>query len=107
VTVNSGTGSSLRVITQADYLRPPSPRYPPLAHRLGLQGVVLVRVTIAMTGEPVRVEIERSSGFRLLDDAALAAVRKAWFRPLLESGTARVVEALIPVDFSTDPMARA
>jgi periplasmic protein TonB len=91
--------SPLRVITPADYLRSPAPRYPPLARQLRQQGVVMVRVTIAATGEPMQVQIEKSSGFRLLDEAALDAVRKAWFRPMVESGTAHVAAALVPIEF--------
>jgi len=92
---------ALRVITPADYLRSPAPRYPPLAKQLRQQGVVMVRVRIAASGEPLQVDIEQSSGFRLLDDAALAAVRKAWFRPLQEGGIARAIEALVPIEFIT------
>lgn len=65
----------------AAYLRNPPPRYPPAARRNGDEGTVLLRVLVAADGAAVKVELDRSSGSALLDNAALEAVRGWRFVP--------------------------
>jgi TonB family protein len=52
-------------------------RYPVLARRRGIEGKVVVAFTITKQGEVKEAVITRSSGFALLDKAALNSVRKA------------------------------
>jgi len=52
-------------------------RYPLAARHMGMQGVTTVRFVITSSGELVGVEVVRSSGSRVLDEAALKAVREA------------------------------
>jgi protein TonB len=93
-------GDAPRMVTPADYLRPPAPRYPPLARQAKQQGTVLLLVWIDTDGRPGRVELQRSSGLPLLDRAAIASVREALFRPVIESGIARTARVLIPIEFT-------
>jgi protein TonB len=93
-------GDQPRMATPADYLRPPAPRYPPLARQARQQGTVLLLVWIDTEGRPARVQLQRSSGQPLLDRAAITAVREALFRPVVESGIARAARVLIPIEFS-------
>jgi protein TonB len=93
-------GDTPRMVTPADYLRPPAPRYPVLARQARQQGTVLLLVWIDTDGRPERVELQRSSGLPLLDRAAITAVRAALFRPVVESGIARAARVLIPIEFS-------
>ena len=65
--------------------RPP-PSYPEVARRLGQEGVVLLIIRVSAAGSVTGVEVVESSGFRLLDRAALDAVRKWRFRPATENG---------------------
>jgi protein TonB len=58
----------------AAYLSNPPPGYPPAARRAGEQGTVTLRVLVMRSGLPSRVDIEKSSGSRLLDTAARDAV---------------------------------
>jgi protein TonB len=58
----------------AAYLKNPKPLYPPAAHRAGERGTVMLRVLVLRDGLPSRVEIDKSSGSRLLDTAARDAV---------------------------------
>ena len=53
----------------------PQPTYPDIARRRGHQGTVRVHFTVAPSGEVVKAEVGRSSGFNVLDDAAVEAVR--------------------------------
>lgn len=65
----------------AAYLRNPPPRYPPAARRNGDEGTVMLRVRVTADGAAAQVELDRSSGFPLLDGAALDAVRGWRFVP--------------------------
>ncbi|WP_049766632.1 energy transducer TonB [Rhodospirillum centenum] len=80
----------------------PTPAYPEAARRQGLQGKVLLRVTVGPSGEPVQVSLVESSGWALLDDAALETVKGWRFDPAHRDGlpVAAVVE--VPVAFSLD-----
>jgi len=51
--------------------------YPDAARRDGLEGTVWLRFRIAADGSVQDVEVDRSSGHTLLDDAAISAVRRA------------------------------
>jgi periplasmic protein TonB len=82
------------------YLIAPAPRYPQASRRLREEGEVLVRVLIGTDGRPSEVSLLRSSGFSRLDDAALAAVRLAMFRPYVVAGQARSAYVRVPVEFS-------
>jgi len=58
----------------AEYLRNPKPTYPPMSKRLNGQGTVMVRVLIGADGNAQKAEIQESSGFERLDQAALSTV---------------------------------
>jgi protein TonB len=84
------------------YLAPPVLEYPRLSLRRGESGRVLVRVYIDTAGLPRTVQVSTSSGFARLDDAAVAAVRKARFKPYTENGQAIAGWALIPLKFELE-----
>ena len=46
--------------------------------------------------------MQSSSGFARLDEAALAALRDARFRPYAENGIAQRVWALVPIHFDLE-----
>jgi protein TonB len=52
------------------------PEYPPRAVRLGLEGEVRIKVRVDGQGNVAELEVSRSSGSRLLDNAALRAVKE-------------------------------
>ncbi len=58
-----------------------SPEYPVHARRRGLEGVVVIRVTISPSGEPVDTTIVSPSEHSQLNEAAVSAVRAARFQP--------------------------
>ena len=57
------------------------PPYPGLARKRGQQGTVILQVLVNKEGRVDDLEIKTSSGFRLLDRAALSAVSKWSFEP--------------------------
>ncbi|MCG8545181.1 MAG: energy transducer TonB [Alphaproteobacteria bacterium] len=69
------------VIHEARYRHQTPPAYPPRAVDLGQQGVVTLHARITSDGDPSALKVARSSGHRLLDRAALSAVRKWKFEP--------------------------
>jgi protein TonB len=52
-------------------------RYPEEARREGIQGNVYVRFRVGEDGQVDALEVARSSGSRLLDEASLATIRRA------------------------------
>ena len=85
------------------YLVAPVLVYPRLSQRNNETGRVLVRVLIgAAGGPPVSVQVSQSSGHARLDEAALAAVQKARFKPPTDMGQSVEGWALIPIDFDLE-----
>ena len=57
-------------------------RYPTLARRQRREGTATVSFSLSPSGDMAGINIDRSSGFRMLDTAALGAVsRVAPFKP--------------------------
>ncbi len=76
------------------------PVYPLLARRRGLQGRVVLLVTVMPDGRVGRIVVAGSSGYRILDGAAVRAIRQWRFRPALREGVRIRSEIRIPVRFS-------
>lgn len=86
---------------QLQYLRAPAPPYPRDALREGLQGSVLLRVLVGVDGQPLEVTIAKSSGHRVLDQAAREQVLRRWkFHAAMQQGVPVQAYGLVPVDFS-------
>ncbi|MBX3727508.1 MAG: energy transducer TonB, partial [Xanthomonadales bacterium] len=83
----------------ADYQNRKGLRYPPQAMRRGEQGTVTLRIYVDAEGNPERVEMQRSSGSRLLDQEAMRAVRGWKFRPAMQSGRPAPGWVIVPIDF--------
>ncbi len=83
----------------ASPLENPSPLYPVDAVRRKLQGVVMLRVTIGTDGYVKAVKVADSSGYRILDTAALDAVGEWEFHPALRNGQPVVWTARLPIRF--------
>lgn len=88
--------------TAVQYLEPPAPVYPSASRRLGETGRVAVRVEIDAQGHARQVQLSRSSGSTRLDEAALAAVRVARFKPYTENGTPLIVWTIVPIVFELE-----
>lgn len=90
------------IVTRAARYReqPPAPVYPKLALKRRQSGEVLLRLLIGRLGNIEASKVIRSSGFKLLDRAALASVRRWKFEPWMESGIAQQSWVEVPVDFT-------
>lgn len=87
---------------RAGYLNNPPPQYPNLAARNGWQGTVLLKVRVLSTGRVDEVEVQKSSGFKLLDEEAKATVRAWQFTPSKRGSTPIDGWATVPIEFKLD-----
>jgi len=62
------------------------PVYPMMARRAGLEGVVIIEVTVDRLGNPVDYSIRPPRSHRLLEESAVAAVMNARFQPGIRAG---------------------
>ena len=85
------------------FLQLPEVLYPRASQRHGEAGLVIVRAYVGTGGgAPHSVQIEKSSGHARLDQAALAAVHKARFKPYAEKGQPVEGWALVPIRFELE-----
>ncbi|MBW2465852.1 MAG: energy transducer TonB [Deltaproteobacteria bacterium] len=75
------------------------PVYPKLARKRGQQGTVILQVLVNGEGRVDELKIDFSSGFSLLDRAALTAVRKWIFEPGSRGGAKVPMWVRVPVTF--------
>lgn len=85
--------------TQPQPILTPSPTYPARALRRGERGTVMVSAEINAQGVPSSVEVAQSSGSRLLDRAAVDAVRRWRFRPAMADGRPTTGRVQVPISF--------
>ena len=83
----------------AAYLKNPAPEYPQMAQRRNWEGTVLLRVEVLASGKPGQIQIQKSSGRQMLDDAALAAVKRWSFVPAKQGDVAQAGWVSVPIDF--------
>ena len=94
------SGQSIRHVSRLDYAgRAPQPVYPSVARRQGLEGRVVLRVTIDRAGQVSDVAVMQSSGSGALDEAAITAIRQTAFKPYRENGMAKPAAADVPFHF--------
>lgn len=70
-----------RVVVDARFVDRVSPAYPDIAKEQGAQGTAIVLVTVGPKGNVISVQIDQSTGNKLLDQSALSAARSSRFEP--------------------------
>lgn len=89
-----------KLVSGVEYLQAPQAEYPALARRMGEEGKVTLRVLVNEKGRAEKVEIQKSSGFNRLDEAARVAVMRALFKPYIEDGKPFMMLATATISFS-------
>jgi len=84
----------------ADYAENPKPDYPSIARSMGWQGKVMLRVQVSDQGLSDAVEIERSSGYDMLDESALEAIKQWRFTPAKHGETPIASSVIVPIIFT-------
>jgi protein TonB len=90
------------VLPSADaaYLRNQPPDYPPMSRWRHESGTVVVRVLIGVDGRAQAAQVEQSSGYGRLDDAALTTARDRWrYRPGTRGGVPEAMWYDVPIRF--------
>lgn len=77
----------------------PPPKYPRVAKRRGYQGTVVLSVFVSEDGRVENLWVYTSSGYRLLDNAAIKAVKKWTFEPGIRGNKKVEMSVNIPVRF--------
>ncbi|GAB4058155.1 energy transducer TonB [Uliginosibacterium sediminicola] len=85
-----------------DHAWNPPPDYPSLLREQGVGGTVWLRVQVLQDGSAGQVELWRSSGYRLLDEAALRAARQWRFKPARRGDQTLASWVEFPVRFTLD-----
>ncbi|MDD5057557.1 MAG: energy transducer TonB [Sideroxydans sp.] len=87
---------------RADYLNNPRPPYPMIARRMGYHGKVVLNVEVLAEGKAGEVKLESSSGYDILDKAALQTVKTWHFTPARRFGQPVTQWFLVPIKFSLE-----
>lgn len=74
--------------------------YPPLLRDAGIGGTAQVYVHVDTLGRVARMQIDKSSGYPALDEAALKVAAVAQFRPAEEDGRKVTAWVTLPVQFT-------
>ena len=74
-------------------------RYPEAARRQGLQGTVVLLVYVSSGGQVMDIDVNVSSGYKELDQAAVDAVWSWVFQPEQRNGESVMSVETIPIKF--------
>lgn len=89
------------IVDKADFSQPPLPPiYPKMAIKRRQSGVVLVRVLLGPSGKIETSRVLKSSGFQLLDHAALESIKRWHFLPAKIGGAKIRSWVDVPVEFN-------
>ena len=95
-TANSNENSQ---ITPPVVIYKVSPKYPDEARKKYLEGKVLLKMTVSNEGIVSDAEVVESSGYDILDEAAINAVKEWRFTPAKENSEAISAEVVMPIIF--------
>lgn len=74
----------------------PRPAYPEISKRLEEEGTVVLRFLVAPDGKVLQADVEKSSGFKRLDDAARQGLANCTFEPATVDGKPVRTWATVP-----------
>ena len=102
VTDKIGLRDTPLVLEQPPLFKRPRPplNYPNKARRRGYQGSTLVMISLDTSGAIETVVLVRSSGYQILDKAALKNVAKWQFHPVQHNGEKVKARFQVPINFS-------
>lgn len=76
-----------------------APTYPLDSRRKHEEGTVVLKVVLGTDGQVSDISVSRGSGSDRLDQAALSAVRKWRWKPVVRNGEAVMVEGMVTIPF--------
>ena len=81
------------------YRENPAPKYPVSARRRGMEGKVVLDILVDREGRVGNVSVAVSSGYAILDRAALSTVKDWLFEPGSRGGHAVDMKVQVPIQF--------
>lgn len=81
------------------YKKNPSPKYPRRARKLRYEGVVILDVQVDENGKVNDLKILESSGYEILDKAAVSSVKRWLFEPGTRNGEKVKMWVSVPIRF--------
>ena len=96
----AGSGTAGGGYAAPNYGINPLPRYPLLAREKGYEGTVYLRVLVRVDGRVGQLAVDRTSGYEILDRAAVDSVKEWAFFPAKKGGKSVEGWVLLPVKFA-------
>ena len=75
-----------------------APSYPEIAYRMGLNGKVIVEVTVDQQGKPIQATIAKSTS-DIFNDASISAAMKSTYKPAMMSTGPITAKVYVPFTF--------
>lgn len=98
-TANSGNSGGQVVEARPLYKNNPRPNYPETARKRNLQGTVIILALVNEKGAVEEVRVETSSGYEVLDNAAMASVKSWEFEPARKGDSSVKSHVRLPITF--------
>jgi protein TonB len=76
----------LRTVASVNMAQCEKPDYPSASRRMEEEGTVSLRFLVGTDGKVIQSEVEKSSGYKRLDEAARAGLSKCQFKPAMVDG---------------------
>lgn len=86
--VTGPTAAPVRTAAGVNMAQCEKPPYPSASKRMEEEGTVALRFLVGVDGKVIQSEIEKSSGFQRLDEAARTSLSKCHFKPATVDGKA-------------------
>jgi periplasmic protein TonB len=80
-------------------IKSPAPKYPSRLRGAGVEGTVLVWVSVDEKGRTFDLTLKKSSGYDEFDRAALEGIRKWKFKPATKDGVPVTVRIDVVINF--------
>ncbi len=77
----------------------PKPEYPIIAKKRGYEGEVVIDVYVLENGSVGKLKLLKASGFKVLDESAITAVKKWEFIPAKNKGVSVSTWVKVPISF--------
>lgn len=95
--------SKPQLVQKSRFLSTPTPpKYPRMAKRRGIEGTVTYEVWLDEKGKQTKLLLKDSSGAKVLDVAALKAIKNWEFSPHIVNGKRIAHRIYIPISFQLD-----